>query len=592
MIPEDSLLSRQLDEYQIEALLGRGGMARVYRAFDIRLKRRVAIKVIDTPYRAEAGYVTRFEREAQVIAQLSHPQVVQLYRYGEADGFLYMVMQYIDGADLHSILHSYRQDGEFMQPDEILPVVRDICEALDYIHNHGVVHRDIKPSNIMLTRQGRAVLTDFGLALLTDVGTLGHVFGSPQYIAPEQAVSSANASPASDLYSLGVILYEIYTGRLPFLADDAVELAMQHITAAPPSPRQIRPEISPEVEGVILRLLAKDPQARYSSGSAVVRALEQALGGRPGATEPLPTIGRLTMPERVDLHTPALSEAKVQPEAIEQPEAKVQPEANVQPEASEQPEAKAQAGVQPEVHNRPAPPTVGEGDAPGARPSGPHTASSPNLRRSLPWIGAGAGCLALLVLACLVVFSTARLLGIFLPDQRLTAPTAQPREEQVIPSPTDLPRPAVETPPPTNTPQNTPEVATPTATPPAGLGLLLAKLGKDAPTLVLVNQGRESFLLGGLQLGNTPSKVFGQDWEVERLEVGQCVVVQRKGKKKPRLDDIDCEPVGKTLEREGKATFWMSPFNVYYNGQYIGSCEQDENECRVEIPSELIQGSK
>lgn len=563
MIPEDSLLSRQLDEYQIEALLGRGGMARVYRAFDTRLRRRVAIKVIDTPYRGDTGYVTRFEREAQVIAQLSHPQVVQLYRYGEADGFLYMVMQYIDGADLHSILHSYRQDGEFMQPDEILPVVRDICEALDYVHDHGVVHRDIKPSNIMLTRQGRAVLTDFGLALMTDVGTLGHVFGSPQYIAPEQAVSSANASPASDLYSLGVILYEIFTGRLPFQADDAVELAMQHISTPPPSPRQIRPEISPEVEGVILRLLAKDPQERYRSGAAVVRSLEQALGGKPGATEPLPTIGRLTIPERVDLHTPAL------------------------PEAGGQPGDR----VQSEVQNRPALLSMGEGATPGTRPSEPHTASSPNLRRNLAWIGAGVGCLALLMFACLVVFSTVRLLGSFLPDQR-AASTAQPREELIIPSPTALPRPAGETRSPTITPQNTPEVAPPTATPSAGLGLLLAKLGKDAPTLVLVNQGRESFLLGGLQLGNTPSKVFGQDWEVESLEVGQCVVVQRKGKKKPRLDDIDCEPVGKTLEREGKVTFWMSTFNVYYNGQYIGSCEPDENECRVEIPIELIQGSK
>src|SRR5260370_42500091 len=204
---DDSLLGRQLDEYRLEALLGQGGMARVYRGLDTRLKRHVAIKVIDTPFRADSDYEMRFEREAQAVAQLDHPHIVRLYRYGEADGLLYMAMQYIEGADLGFVLASYRADGDFMRSEDARRIVREVCLALDYAHSRGVIHRDVKPSNIVLDKQGRAILTDFGLSLLTEIGTRGQILGSPHYIAPEQAISSARAVPQSDLYSVGVILY-------------------------------------------------------------------------------------------------------------------------------------------------------------------------------------------------------------------------------------------------------------------------------------------------------------------------------------------------------------------------------------------------
>ncbi|NJN93970.1 MAG: serine/threonine protein kinase [Anaerolineales bacterium] len=239
----DKLLSQQLDEYRLEALLGHGGMARVYRGFDTRLKRTAAIKVIDAPFQTDPAYATRFEREAQAIAQLKHPHVVGVYRYGEANGLLYIAMEYIEGADLETVLATYHDDQQFMPPSEVSRIIRPVCLALDYVHSQGVIHRDIKPSNIMLDSQGRPILTDFGLVLL-DYQTRGEIFGTPHYIAPEQVVSSAGAVPQSDLYSLGVILYEIFTGKLPFEADHPYDIAMLHLNraAAAAAPAPARPQ--------------------------------------------------------------------------------------------------------------------------------------------------------------------------------------------------------------------------------------------------------------------------------------------------------------------------------------------------------------
>jgi eukaryotic-like serine/threonine-protein kinase len=295
---DDDLIGRELDEYRLDELLGHGGMARVYRAVDTRLKRYVAIKVIDTPFRGNADHVMRFEREGQAIAQLEHPHVVRLYRYGQDDGLLYMAMQYIEGANLYNVMHSYRADGEFMASSDVLRVSREICQALDYAHTKGVIHRDLTPSNVMLDKDGRAYLTDFGLALLLDVGTRGEVFGSPQYIAPEQAISSKNAVPQSDLYAVGVMLYEMFTGRLPFNATEMMNVAMQHMTESPPPPREIRPEISSQLEVVLLKALAKKPEERYPSGGALVAALEKALKKSSGGLG-LAVQSRVSVPDQV-----------------------------------------------------------------------------------------------------------------------------------------------------------------------------------------------------------------------------------------------------------------------------------------------------
>ncbi len=277
----DSLLGQQLDEYRLETLLGQGGMARVYGGFDVRLKRPVAVKVIHTAFRTTPDYQARFEREAQALARLKHPHVVSIYRYGQLDELLYVAMEYIEGTDLQKLLAAYHDRGELLPPAEVGRLIRQVCQALDYIHSQNIIHRDVKPSNIMLDRQGQAVVTDFGLVLLTELGTQGGLLGTPQYMAPEQAGSSAWAVPQSDLYAVGVILYEMFTGKLPFEGLSALEIARMQMEEPPPAPRVINPDLSPALEAVILKALAKEPQNRYPSGAALAEALNEALRRTP-----------------------------------------------------------------------------------------------------------------------------------------------------------------------------------------------------------------------------------------------------------------------------------------------------------------------
>jgi serine/threonine protein kinase/formylglycine-generating enzyme required for sulfatase activity len=273
----DELLGQQLDEYQLAELLGQGGMARIYRGYDVRLKRNVAIKVIDATYRTDADYRARFEREAQAIAQLEHAHIVSLYRYGEVSGLFYMAMQYIEGRDLKTVLAEYRERGETMPAAEVSQIIHDVCQALDYAHSKGIIHRDVKPSNIMIDHQGHAYLTDFGLALLADTETKGEIFGTPHYMAPEQAVSSKGAVPQSDLYAVGVILYEIFTGQLPFQAAAPLDVAMKHLSEEPPLPHEIQPAIDQSLEAVIMMAMEKKPLKRPSNGTELANALDRAL---------------------------------------------------------------------------------------------------------------------------------------------------------------------------------------------------------------------------------------------------------------------------------------------------------------------------
>jgi serine/threonine protein kinase len=320
----DSLIGTQIEEYRLESLLGQGGMARVYRGLDTGLQRYASIKVIDTPYQQDDAYAVRFEREAQAIAQLDHPHIVTVYRYGRTENLLYLALKYIDGIDLHTILRSYERDGQFMPWAEVTRLMREIGSALDYAHNRGVIHRDVKPSNVLLDTTGRSYLTDFGLALLADVGTRGEILGSPNYIAPEQAVSSSGVVPQSDLYALGVILYRMVTGQMPFTHDDVLELLMLHMTAAPPDPRNIRPDISPALADVILKALAKEPDERYASGKALARALGSAVRGTavPPAAEPTLTfLERIAQGMKTPKPTPGEDSQPIDPALVIQPAA-------------------------------------------------------------------------------------------------------------------------------------------------------------------------------------------------------------------------------------------------------------------------------
>src|SRR5260221_13166194 len=223
--PNDSLLGKQIDEYRIDKTLGAGGMARVYRALDTKLSRYVALKVIAPDFRTDEEYALRFTREAQSIARLDYPNIVHIYRFVEFNGMYYMAMQYIEGADVAALISGYSGSGEVMPTADVVRIVQDAGGALDFAHSKNVIHRDVKPSNIMVDSLGRAVLTDFGLALLSDQGTRGQVFGSPHYLSPEQAISSSNVVPQSDLYALGVTLFEMLTGALPFTGGEPMDIA-------------------------------------------------------------------------------------------------------------------------------------------------------------------------------------------------------------------------------------------------------------------------------------------------------------------------------------------------------------------------------
>lgn len=314
----DSLSGKQLDQYKLDVLLGRGGMARVYRGYDKQLKRYAAIKIIDTPFQKSSEYLERFQREAQAIAALEHPNIIVIYHVGQVDDLIYMAMRFVEGADLYHVLYKYRQNGELIAPQDALRIIREIGSALDYAHASGVIHRDIKPSNILIDKAGRAILSDFGLALLTEMGTKGEIFGSPHYMSPEQAVSSAKAVPQSDLYSVGVILYEMLTGKLPFEADEPVEVALKQLRDSVPSPRTIQPTISQALERVTLKALAKDPKLRYQTGKELADALETALKEAPPQHRP-----RLSIPQIVEAkQKPATQVLAAPPPAAPKPRSK------------------------------------------------------------------------------------------------------------------------------------------------------------------------------------------------------------------------------------------------------------------------------
>lgn len=276
------MIGTQLGDYTIRRLIGRGGMARVYEGYDERLERQAAVKVIERREDQDQELTQRFFREARAIARLDHPNIVVLYQFGEVSHLYYLAMKLIDGHTLLSELKKLRQHKKFMAPATTVKMMQEIASALDYAHSRGIIHRDIKPSNIMLTDDGRAILMDFGLTMESNEdSTLGTAFGTPRYIAPEQAISSQRAVPQSDIYGLGVVLYEIATGQSPFDGESPMELALSHITNPVPLPRSVRHDLTLPVETVILKALEKRPENRWQTAGAMAEALQKAYAGIP-----------------------------------------------------------------------------------------------------------------------------------------------------------------------------------------------------------------------------------------------------------------------------------------------------------------------
>jgi serine/threonine-protein kinase len=268
-LPPNTLLGGR---YRILGPLGAGGMANVYHARDLNLQREVAIKILRDDLIADPAFQARFLHEARSAANLIHPNIVTVYDFGQEAGRTFMAMEYVQGTDLKTLL---RRRGT-LPIEESVGLVIQVCAGVGYAHRAGLVHCDLKPQNILVTADGRAKITDFGIAraLVTihpeeysDV-----VWGSPQYFAPEQAAGGP-PSPASDVYSLGVILYEVITGRLPFEATDPAQLARLHQTASPPAPRSLNPAIPTSLEQIVFKVLSKEPSARYRTADQLGRVL-------------------------------------------------------------------------------------------------------------------------------------------------------------------------------------------------------------------------------------------------------------------------------------------------------------------------------
>jgi eukaryotic-like serine/threonine-protein kinase len=263
--------------YRIIAPLARGGMSEVVEALDERLHRRVAMKLLAPSIAEDAAAATRFEREARAVAGLSHPGIVTIYDHG-TDGVPFIVMELIEGPTLKGLIE---QRAPFPEADAAA-IALEVLDALDHAHGRGIVHRDIKPQNLLVTGAGTVKLADFGiarsLAATAALTQTGQIVGTAAYLSPEQAAGRP-ATEASDLYGVGVVLYELLTGGLPFAGDNALAVARQHIDSPPPAPRTLRPGISPALEAVVLRALQKRPEDRYPSAAAMAGALRGVDAG-------------------------------------------------------------------------------------------------------------------------------------------------------------------------------------------------------------------------------------------------------------------------------------------------------------------------
>jgi eukaryotic-like serine/threonine-protein kinase len=275
--------------YRLLRRIGSGGMADVWLAEDSHLQRRVALKVLHRRFAQDREFVERFRREAEAAAGLSHPNIVAVFDRGDVDGTYYIAMQLLEGRSLKELI------DQGLTPEQAVALIRQVLEAAGFAHRHGVVHRDLKPQNVIVDNEGKATVTDFGIARAgaSEITQAGSVMGTPHYLSPEQAQGQA-VTAVSDLYSIGVILYEALAGRVPFEADSAVAIAMKQVSHTPQRPSTIAPAVTPALDAVVMRALEKDPGRRFQSAEAFIAALDAAgrdpaaEGGGTAAFAPLP----------------------------------------------------------------------------------------------------------------------------------------------------------------------------------------------------------------------------------------------------------------------------------------------------------------
>jgi serine/threonine protein kinase len=281
---DDALIGAQLGQYTIIQEIGRGGMATVYSATQRSMNRTVAIKVLPRHFLHDPGFLERFEREVEVISGLEHPHILPIYDYGEAEGVPYIAMRYLGGGSMAQMVRR-----GVPQLDELRKPFTQIAEALDYAHQQGIIHRDLKPGNVMLDEYGNAYLSDFGIARVMGSDLTGSaIIGTPAYMSPEQAQGTA-IDARSDIYALGIVLFELITGREPYQAETPMSVLLKHLNEPIPPLEQFREGVPKSVQAVIEKATAKDPDARYSSATEMAQAFAAALNSAAAsnaATEP------------------------------------------------------------------------------------------------------------------------------------------------------------------------------------------------------------------------------------------------------------------------------------------------------------------
>lgn len=307
-LPEAKVFSNR---YEIEREIARGGMANVYLARDQLLDRPVALKVLFAEFARDPSFVKRFRQEATAAANLNHPNIVGIYDWGEQDDTYFIVMEYVEGKSVRDLIN---EKGK-LSAEEAASIGVDIAAALQFAHEHGVVHRDVKPGNVLVTKKGQVKVTDFGIARAGTSEALtqtGSVMGTATYFSPEQA-QGLNTDGRSDVYSLGVVLYEMVCGRPPFSGDSPVSVAYKHVKEAPTPPKEINPDIPEDFERVILQAMTKSIEARYQNAEELGEDLMRFARGRPIAAAPLTAL----LTEAVDMNatvaSPTVSRTQAQP---------------------------------------------------------------------------------------------------------------------------------------------------------------------------------------------------------------------------------------------------------------------------------------
>jgi serine/threonine protein kinase len=529
-----------------------------------------------------------------MMAKWRHENLIQIYYAGEKQGYSYYVMEYVDGDDLSTVMAAYDEEAAQMPNEDVLRIGNAIASALDYAHSQGVIHRDVKPSNVLIAKDGRVLLGDFGMALEVSDGSMGNIFGTPHYISPEQAKRSADAIPQSDLYSLGVILYEALTGSVPFNDSSPASIALLHITQAPPSPRSINPEISPAVEAVILKALDKKPQNRYQSGAKLMSALEEAFkASSPKISLPPLPVGVPTIRQSkisIDQMTKHLKPKRKKGDTIHEP-------------IVDLPAATARVAKQPQKKNR-----------------------WMLLLLLLLLLGIGSWYFTKSGLFATGMDSALKLTSTpptapepVLLTQTLTQPTAVPPTQTEFPSatpsatstaspsPTATASSTIPPPEPTALASSTPK---PPSNPITGIPTIKYPDGKNLTlfwnetSFVMLNRSREARSLSGftferLDQNDQPTDTLpGFRLESRRFKYipgKNCVSVKTyKDEAPPYLDPSDCLMLYSSIiqpdkEEEPEIFFWTekedtTQFRVLWLGEEIARCEISAGACEIYIP--------